>query len=118
MNKVETQFGEDIYLNEYTEYNEEELGVLFSNLRDKLVEAEKSGLTNVHVQFRSTLEPYEDNWAGPVEVQIRGYRELNSLEKAQQKEQERILALARELGVTFYEASVVDRLEKQKKVKL
>lgn len=118
MRKVETQFGEDIYLNEYTEYNEKELGVLFSDLRGKLIEAEKSGLTDVYVQFRSTLEPYEDNSTGPVEVQVRGYRELNSLEKVQQKEQERIQNLANKLGVTFYEASVVDRLEKQKKVKL
>ena len=118
MNRVETQFGEDIYLNEYTEYNEEELGVLFSNLRGKLVDAEKSGLTDVFVQFRFTLEPYEAMSTGPVEVQVRGYRELNSLEKVQQKEQERIQDLAIKLGVTFYEASVVDRLEKQKKVKL
>ena len=118
MNKVEAQFGGDIYLNEYTEYNEAELDALFSLLKAKLAEAKKSGLTNVFVQFRSTLQPYEDNSTGPVEVQVRGYRELNSLKKVQQKEQERIQNLANKLGVTFYEASIVDRLEKQKKLKL
>lgn len=118
MNKVETQFGEDIYLNEYTKYTDEELEVLFLVLKAKLAEAKKSGLTSVFVQFRSTLDPYEDTTCGPVEVQVRGYRELNSLEKVQQREQERIQDLAMKLGVTFYEASVVDRLEKQKKVKL
>lgn len=118
MNKVETQFGEDIYLSEYTEYDEEDLGDLFISLKDKIDQAKQSGLTGAYVQFRSTLEPYEDNSTGPVEVQIRGYRELNSLEKVQQREQERIRELATKLGISFYEASVVDRLEKQKKLKL
>lgn len=118
MNRIETQFGGDIYLNEYTEYNEAELDALFSLFKAKLAEAKKSGLTNVFVQFRSTLEPYEDYTTGPVEVQVRGYRELNSLEKVQQKEQDRIQALAKKLNISFYEAGVIDRLEKQKKIKL
>lgn len=118
MDRVETRYGSDIYLNEYTEYNVHELEELFIKLLKQMNEATKSGLENVFVQFSSTLEPYEDNCIGPVEVQVRGYRKLNSLEKVEQQEQERIQALANKLGVTFYEASVVDRLEKQKKVKL
>lgn len=118
MSKVETQFGSDIYLNECTEYDVHELEKLFINLLKQMNGASKSGLKNVFVQFRSTLDPYEAGCTGPVEVQIRGYRELNSLEKMEQQEQERIQALADKLGITFYEASVADRLEKQKKIKL
>jgi hypothetical protein len=113
----EDQFGEDIYLNEYTEYDKTTLHQLFGELYDKLDKAEQSGFKGVFVQFRSTTDPYE-TYAGPVEVQVRGQRGLNMFEKAEEEEQKRIEALSRKLGVTFYEASVVDRLEKAKKVKL
>jgi hypothetical protein len=116
MSKVEQQFEEPIYLNEYTEYDQEELDALFFSLKDKLQSAKGSGLTSVFVQFRSTLEPYEDNSCGPVEVQIRGYRDLNKFEIIQAYEQSRIQLLADSLGVSYYEASVVDRLRASNKV--
>ena len=113
---VEQQFGEDFHLNEYTEYDEEALSDLFIVLKDKMDAAKKSGLTRVFVQFRSTLEPYEDCTCGPVEVQVRGYRGCTYEEKVEAEEQKRTQTLANKLGVSFYEAAVVDRLEKLNKV--
>ena len=113
---VEEQFGETLYLNEYTEYDEEDLGDLFIDLKDKLEAAKKSGLTNVFAQFRSTLEPYEDCSCGPVEVQVRGRRKCTYEELLKKEEQKRIQVLADKMGITFYEASVVSRLEKLNKV--
>lgn len=116
MSKIEQQFEENIYLQEYTEYNQEELDALFVSLKDKLQAAKESGLTSVFVQFRSTLEPYEDNCSGPVEVQIRGYRDLNKFEIIKAFEESRIQLLAVSLGVSYYDASVVDRLRASGKV--
>lgn len=110
MSKVEQQFEEAVYLQEYEEYNQEELDALFYSLKDKLQAAKESGLTSVFVQFRSTLEPDEDCLCGPVEVQIRGYRELNQFEIIKAFEESRIQLLAVSLGVSYYDASVVDRL--------
>lgn len=112
----EVQHGESIYLNEYTEYDIESWADLVEGVDKRVEQATASGLKNVFVQFRSTLEPYEDCSAGPVEVQIRGQRELTSFEQAQRSEQTRIEKLAKELGVTFYEASVVDKLKKAGKL--
>ena len=112
----EVQHGESIYLNEYMEYDSDELASLYRSLQTKMWQAAASGLKDVFVQFRSTLEPYEDCSAGPVEVQIRGKRGLDNFEQAEQAEQTRIEKLAKELGVTFYEASVVDRLKKAGKI--
>jgi len=116
MSEVEQKFEENIYLQEYTEYNQEELDALFVRLKDKLKGAEKSGLTSVFVQFRSTLEPDEDCLCGPVEVQIRGYRELNQFEIIKAFEESRIQLLAVSLGTSYYDASVVDRLRASGKV--
>ena len=112
----EVQHGESLYLNEYTEYDSDDLASLYRSLQTKMWQAAASGLKNVFVQFRSTLEPYEDCSAGPVEVQIRGQRGLTVYEQSQQAEHTRVEKLAKELGVTFYEASVVDRLKKAGKV--
>lgn len=110
------QHGESIYLNEYTKYDIESWADLVQSIDSRLALAAASGLKNVFVRFRSTLEPYGDCSTGPVEVQIRGKRELTSFEQAQQAEQTRVEKLAKDLGVSFYEASVVDRLKKAGKV--
>lgn len=112
----EVQHGESIYLNEYTEYDIESWADLVEGIDKKMEQAAASGLKNVFVQFRSTLEPYEDCSTGPVEVQIRGQRELTVYEQAQQAEQTRIEKLAKDLGVSFYEASTVDRLKRAGKI--
>lgn len=112
------KFGQDIFLQEFEGYNRTGLQELFEKLSEELEKAEQAGLKNVHLRFSSTLEPYEDNTTGPVQVRISGEREPTDFEKAQDLEQKRIEALAKKLNVTFYEASLVDRLEKANKVKL
>lgn len=113
--KIE-RFGEPEYLNEYTEYDKDTLQGLFQGLLGKLEKAEAAGYKTPYVVFCSTLEPYEDCSLGPVEVSVEGYRPLTHREVAQEKEAQRIETLAKELGVTAYEAGVVDRLRKAGKV--
>jgi hypothetical protein len=113
---VEVQVGEAVYLNEYTEYDRYTLAELVKHLEDRMVDAEDAGFEGVYVQFRSTLEPYEDCSCGPVEVQIRGNRPYDRREVLELKKQEAIEALAKELGVTFYEASVIKNLKERGKI--
>lgn len=113
----EAQFGDDIYISVTEEYDKTTLHQFFGGLYDKLDKAEQAGFKDPYVVFESTIDPY-DPYPGPVEVKVMGYRKPNEKEKAEEIEQQRIEALAQKLGVTFYEASVVDRLEKAKKVKL
>lgn len=113
---VEEKIGEEVYLDEYMEYTKEGLTSLFKDLQDRLEKAESKGYTGVFVQFRSTLEPYEDCTCGPVEVQVRGYRPLNPRELEQEKEQKAIETLAKELGVTFYEANLINNLRSRGKI--
>lgn len=115
---VEDKFGEDIYLNEYQELDDEGLRDFCEDLIGKMKVARAAGWKDVYVQFSSTLEPYEDCYPGPVEIQIRGKRNQNPFEKAKADEYKRIQELADKLGITPYEAGVVDRLEKLKKIKL
>ena len=114
---VDDQFGEDIYVDEYTKYDKTGLHRLFGELYAKLDEAEQVGFNDAYIQFRSTIEPYE-SYPGPVELQVRGDRELSESEKDEKLEQKRIQTLATKLGVTYYEASIIDRLERAKKVNL
>jgi hypothetical protein len=114
---IEAQYGEDIYLDCSEEYNKAELHKLFGDLYDKLDKAEQSGFKDPYVVFESTLDPY-DPYPGPVEVRIMGHRQPNAQELAEQVQQKYLQDLADQMGVTYYEASVVDRLQKTGKVNL
>jgi hypothetical protein len=113
---VEVQVGETVYLKEYTTYDRYTLAELVKQLEDRMVDAEDAGFEGVYVQFRSTLEPYEDCSCGPVEVQVRGNRPFDRRELLELKKQEAIEALARELGITVYEASVLKNLKERGKI--
>lgn len=114
---IEDQFGEVTYLNYYEEFDKISLHKLFGDLYAKLDEAEQAGFKDPYVVFESTIDPY-DPLPGPVEIQVRGQRKLTVGEELELKEEERIEALSKKLGVTFYEASVIDRAQKVGKVKL
>jgi hypothetical protein len=109
-------YGEPKEVSVFDKYNKEELMFLFNELLNSLDSAEVNGFKDPYVTFQSTLEPYEDNTTGPVEIFIQGYVPLTPFEIAQEKEQKRITELSKDLGVSFYEASVVDRLRKAGKV--
>lgn len=111
------QFGESLYLSVYEEYDKVGLHKLFGDLYNKLDEAEQAGYVELHVVFESTIDPY-DPYPGPVEVKIMGNRKLTQKEQLEDAEQKRIEALSKQLGITFYEASVVDRLKKSNKINL
>jgi hypothetical protein len=112
---VDDQFGETLYLDKYTKYNEADLEALFLALKENVKQAVNAGFSKAYVQFESTMDPYED-YEGPVVVQIRGGRVLNQAELEERQEQERIARLACDLDVTFFEASTIDRLQKLGKI--
>lgn len=114
----EDKFGEDIYLNEYTSYEHDDLCDLFATLKDRLKQAQENGLAKTYVKFASTLEPYDRDSTGPVEVTVWGERPLTLKEIKDEEERKRVQALATKMGITFYEAATVDRLQKANKVEV
>lgn len=114
---VEDRYGEVRTIGRYPEFTRSELNKLFVSISNTIDEAVASGWKDVKVSFQSTIEPYED-CPGDVEVEINGLRKLDETELEKQSEQARIQLLAVKLGISFYEASVVDRLEKIGKVKV
>lgn len=114
---VEAQCGETAYLQVYDEYDKTSLHKLFGDLYAKLDKAEQAGFKDPYVVFESTIDPY-DPYPGPVEVKIMGHRQPSAEELADRKQAEYLQDLADQMGVTYYEASVVDRLQKSGKVKL
>jgi uncharacterized protein YeeX (DUF496 family) len=70
---------------------------------------------NVSVTLESTREPYED-YLGPVEVVLRGYRPKNRVELAREEQDKRIDDFAKKLGVSYYEASTILSLKERGKL--
>jgi len=68
------------------------------------------GHPNVTIEFRSTFESYEDYLGSPILV-IMGDRELNKEELAAELYEETIEKLAKDLGITFYEANTLMQLK-------
>jgi hypothetical protein len=114
---IEDQFGETTYIQNYARFNKTDLHKHFGTLYDKLDKAEQAGFRDPYVVFSSTMEPYED-YCGDVEVRIMGDREANTQELAEQAQQKYLQDLADQMGVTYYEASVIDRLQKSGKVRV
>ena len=91
-------------------FDPEGLHKFFEYLGLKMEEAEGKGWKRPRVLFESTLEPYED-YPGEVEVTIVGFRKKTQHELKIEEEQRVTEELAQKLGVTFYEASVLQRLQ-------
>lgn len=90
----------DEYLNSYSEYTEQEIKSLVTQMA---VKARSMGYKDITFSFESTMEPYEDFLGSPM-LQANGWiaKTEEDLE-AEAKEKEQI-ALAKKLGCTFYEA--------------
>jgi len=116
-NLVEEQIGLPIVVDNYERYDQTKLSVLFHEISDKFEDAKSSGYKDIWVTFNSTIAPYEE-YPGCVEIEINGLREKTEAEKSLERDQKRLVKLAAKLGISFYEASVVDRLEKVGKVKV
>lgn len=95
------------YLSEYTEYQVDTLLQVFKHLLDK---GKGEGLEGCFLKFSSTMEPYE-GFLGPVQVTVCGYRKVNAKEKKDMEREEAINALAKELGISYYEASTLFKLK-------
>ena len=100
------------FLQEYEQYQPDCLVGIFNSLIQK---AEAKGLEGCYLKFQSHMEPYED-WLGSPSVMVVGYRKLFEDEKEEIKEQMRAESLAKELGVSVYEAKIVMDLKKRGKL--
>jgi len=100
------------HLDEDVEYQPEDLLEISSKL---MAVAKEEGLQGCYLKFRSMMESWED-YLGPVQLTICGYRKLNATEKAQQERTDAIKALAKEKGIAFHEASTLMSLKEKGKL--
>ena len=101
---------ESTYLSKYSGYTKEQFIDVIDDLFSKA-----EYLTNPKLVFESTIEPYE-TYPGDVEVYVCGMRPPTGKEIKEDQEQAKIQELAKELGVTFYEASTILNLKKRGKI--
>ena len=99
-----------IYLNKYSEYTKEDIVAIIDDLFEKA-----KYLHNPKLVFESTMEPYED-YPGDVEVYVTGMRPATEKETEEDRKQAEIQKLAKKLGVTFHEASIILDLKKRGKI--
>lgn len=85
------------------------LDELISTLQRAKEEGEAKGWVDVKLCINSLIEPYED-WAGDAELRVVGKRPKNQKEKQQDKREAEILELARQKGISYYEASQLKML--------
>ena len=100
------------YLQQYGQYDPDYLAEIFKSLTLK---AEAKGLVGCYLKFQSNMGPYEDLLDNP-SVTVVGYRKHSAEEKEVIKEQGRIGAFAKELGISYHEAKVVMDLKKRGKL--
>lgn len=112
---VEDTFGETGFLTKYKGYSKTDLSCVLTALIAQIEEAENLGWKDVRVEFNSTIEPYE-GYPGDVEVKILGYREKTQEEVAYDDEQMKVQREASKLGITFYEAKILENLKKRGKI--
>lgn len=97
------------YLNEYASYTVENLVETFNRL---ITQAEELGYTDCKVQINSSIEPYEDLPGSPL-VQIVGFRPKTLREFEEEENEKRVKELAKEKGITPYEARQYLALKKK-----
>jgi hypothetical protein len=107
-NKITSQIEREVL--PYGGIPKEELKKFFSELMEKVEQAEKKGFTEITVEFYSTIEPYED-YVGTPEYVIEGLRERTKKEIKDFEDQKRVEKKARETGLTFYEVRQLEMIE-------
>jgi len=111
---IEGTYGNFIHIQEYSTFTASELDRLFTQIKGLMTQAEQAGFTKTKVTFTSTSD--YDGYAGPVKVSIEGMRPMNSSEIRETLIQKRTQDLADKLGVSFYEASIIQRAKDLGKV--
>ena len=99
-----------IRLNGYTGYSREE----FISLIDDLF-LNAGHLTSPKLIFESTMQPYMD-FPGPVEVYVKGFRPVTEVEIKAEEEEKELRKLAKEMGVSVYEARIFQDLKQRGKI--
>lgn len=94
---------------EHEEYTPEQV----YDIAKALVQSAKDqGLEGCYLKFESTREPYDD-YLGPASVIPCGYRKITDGEKKEQDRQDYISKVAKDLKITFHEASVMIQLKEK-----
>lgn len=109
--EVELQ-GDEVYLSEFNEYSVEDIAEICSKLFEK---GKEKGLEGCFLKFQSHCEPYEQFLGNP-SVTVCGYRNTTQEEKRDYEYQDKIEALAKNMGVTPYEASIYLKLKESGKI--
>ena len=99
-----------IYLSKHSQYTKEQFIAIIDDLFDKA-----EHLINPKLVFESTIEPYED-YPGDVEVYVGGMRPATEAEIKAEEEEKELRKLAREMGVSVYEARVFQDLKQRGKI--
>ena len=99
-----------ICISKYSQYSRDQIVDMIDDLFSKA-----EHLTNPKLVFESTMEPYE-NYPGDVEVYVWGMRPATEQEIEEDQKQAEIQALAKKLGVTFYEAKTIQDLKNRGKI--
>ena len=105
-------YANEVHLSELEKYQPEDILDITSKL---IAVAKEKGLQNCYLKFSSTMEPYED-FLGPVEITVCGYRKLNGHEKSHLEREEAVFALAKDKGITYHEASTLLSLQERGKL--
>lgn len=95
------------YFQEHEEYTAEDVCAMCKRL---IKIAQDKGLEGCYLKFSSHMEAYEDYLGNP-SVTACGYRKLYQGEVKEQEKQDHIQAKATELGISFYEANILMRLQ-------
>jgi len=88
------------YLQDHEEYSPQDI---FDLCKELIRKAERRGLEGCYLKFKSNMEPHED-YLGDVSVTAVGYRPLNKSEKEQRDFEDKIDQVAKEKGITPFEA--------------
>tara|TARA_R110000744_G_scaffold3989_6_gene14711 strand:+ start:2038 stop:2400 length:363 start_codon:yes stop_codon:yes gene_type:complete len=102
------------YQSDYEELNREDIVSMLDRLQAYAVAA---GLEDSYFKMVSTIEPYED-YPGPVQLYVCGYRPPTAKEKEETLVQAETQTMATALGIPYYDACVLIKLEKRGKIKL
>lgn len=110
-----TGYTQDTYLTISPDDYQVDFQGLALEVNDAISEAGSQGWKGVYANMESTMDPYED-YLGPVEITIVGYRKPTEKEAAVKTNQQVITALSQEMGVSYHDASIVLRLKESGKL--
>lgn len=77
---------------------------------DLIAGAYEAGLQGCYLNFQSDMEPYEHSF-GPPYVTVYGYRKLTEVERVAIEKEDEVEKLAKEKGITVYEARILRGLQ-------